>query len=366
MLIEVLVILTIAYGCLIFTFAVAAAASVYPAEDRHRPTVSIIVAARNEEKHIVGCIASLLNLTYPRDLLEIIIVDDRSTDATGALCARFTSENRHLRILSALPGSGHLRGKTNAVAQGIQASRGEVILFTDADCRVPRGWVEGTVRHYADPTVGVVAGFTFLRGSGWFARMQALDWFVLFSAAAATTRMRFPTTAVGTNLSVSRKAYDDIGGYEKIPFSVTEDYALFHAVTGAGYRARIPMDPATLVESVPCESPRQLYDQKKRWFTGGRAMDIKSLMVFAVPYAFNLILLLGLVFLPGPTSLYALAVKLLVDFLLTLPAVIRFKRYELIPSFPLYVIYYWLYVLIYPPLVIPGGEVIWKERSFRK
>jgi cellulose synthase/poly-beta-1,6-N-acetylglucosamine synthase-like glycosyltransferase len=364
MLIDVLVASTFAYGCVILIFALAAAAAVYNGNSLHRPFVSIIVAARNEERHIAACVESLLSLTYPRDILEIIIVDDRSTDRTREICERYASVNPHLNVISGISGSGHLQGKPNAVAQGIQASTGEVLLFTDADCIVPRGWVEGIASHYADPSVGVVAGFTSLRGENWFSRMQALDWFVLFSAAAATTRIGFPTTAVGTNLSVRREAYNRVGGYEKIPFSVTEDYALFHAVTSMGYRARIPMDRATLVESLPCATARQLFAQKKRWFTGGRGMDIRSLMVFSIPYVFNVFLILALFLLPGAVPWWALTVKVMVDFALTLPAVLRFRRLELLSVFPVFFFYYWAYVLIFPPLVLPGGKITWKDRSF--
>ena len=250
MLSEIVVVLSIAYACLILTFAAGAIASRFRQNRGYRPRVSVIVAARNEEEHIEECLESLLRLTYPRELLEIIVIDDRSSDATGSIVEKYAKSNPHLRLLRSVPEEGHLRGKTNAVTQGIESATGEIFMFTDADCRVPEGWVEGTVQHYADERVGTVAGYTSLRGNDWFSRMQALDWFVLSSAAAGTARIGFPTTAVGTNLTVRRQAYEKVGGYRRIPFSVTEDYALFHAVTAGGkYRARIPMDRGTLVES---------------------------------------------------------------------------------------------------------------------
>ena len=362
----ILLLLAVAYVLLFLVFTIGALASHYPADSTLRPRVSIVVAARNEEAHIGACVESLLHLTYPRELLDIVIVDDRSTDRTGAIVARMATGNPQLRLLRCTSEEGHLRGKTNAVTQGIDTAAGEIILFTDADCLVPTGWVEETVKYYNNPKVGAVAGFTLLRGGDWFSTMQALDWMVLFSAAAATLRMGFPTTAVGTNLSVSRRAYDTVGGYRTIPFSVTEDYALFHAVIGAGFAAIIPMDLRKLVRSAPCETWKHLYNQKKRWFTGGRGMDATSMLVFAVPYLFNLLLLFTLLVAPSPAAWGALAGKIAVDLTFSLPALVRFRQLRKLLVWPLYELYYTAYVLIYPPLVLMRTEVVWKERSFRK
>jgi 1,2-diacylglycerol 3-beta-glucosyltransferase len=357
--------LTVAYCLLILLFAAATMASHYPSVGSYRPTVSIIVAARNEEASIIKCLQSLAQITYPPSLLDIIVVDDGSTDNTVGLVEPFLAAHTHFRLVSATPGTGKLRGKTNAIAKGIDASRGEILMFTDADCSVPKQWVQETVKYYADGGIGVVAGFTLLRGSDWFSRIQALDWLVLFSAAAATTRIGYPTTAVGTNLSVRRRAYDSTGGYSTIPFSVTEDYALFHAVViGGEYRACFPLETETLVESEPCQNWRTLHGQKKRWFTGGRGMDPKSIVVFAIPYIVNAFLVVAAVFYPSPVVWCCFSAKILVDLIFCLPALITFRLERLLWIFPLYWLYYLCYVLFYPPLVLLNNKVVWKDRSF--
>ena len=364
MLTTLLLVLTLIYALMIIAFTVGAAASRYPADLQYRPRVSIIVAARNEEDKIAACLDSLSALTYPQNLLEIILVDDRSTDATPAIVREHMERCPHLRLVQ-IGSETELRpGKMNAVTQGIDASTGEILLLTDADCRVPRGWVENTVKYYTDPRIGTVAGFTSLLGNDLFARMQALDWFYLFSVAASTARMRFPVTAVGTNLSVRRTAYESVGGYRRIPFSVTEDYALFHAVTKGGFQARFPRDKNTLVETFPCASWKQLYRQKVRWFTGGRGMDVKSLLIFAFPYIFNLVIVISAILSELPQLYWALGVKLLVDLILFVPSLSTFKRISLLRSFLAFELYYYCYVLVFPPLVLFGKKVEWKERTF--
>lgn len=358
----VLLILGIGYAVSIIGMAVIAFAVRYSQNTAYRPRVSVIVAARNEEANIGRCLDSFTRLTYPRELLDVIVINDRSTDATPAIISEFAGRHPFIRLLNAAPGEGHLVGKTNAVTQGIEASTGEVLFMTDADCSVPPGWIEQAVKYYTSPSIGLVPGFTDIRHRNMFEAMQAMDWFALFTVASATTAIRFPVTAVGTNFTVRRAAYEATGGYRKIPFSVTEDYALFHAVTGStDFTARYPMDPGTLVQSEPCPTWADLFKQRKRWFSGGKGMDAKSILIFAWAWFLNLLIIVGLI-AGWPGAVTALILKAGADFVLTLPAVARFRRWEILPAFPLYELYFYFYVFLLPPIVLTGSKVVWKDR----
>jgi 1,2-diacylglycerol 3-beta-glucosyltransferase len=366
MLLDLLICFTLLYSLQILLYTVAAWKSRYRFDRSYRPSVAIIIAARNEEENIGRCLESMVRLSYPQELLEIVVVDDRSVDRTREIVNRYAKLCPRISIVTASPGEGNLRGKTNAVTQGIEASSGEIIMFTDADCTVPTGWVEETVKYYENDRIGIVAGFTSLNARNWFGAMQAIDWFALFSVAAAMIRLHYPVTAVGNNLSVRRSAYDGVGGYRKIPFSVTEDYALFHAVTSKGdYLARFPLDPASVVRSEACETWKALYLQKKRWFTGGRNMGAKNLLVFSLSYITNFVILLGILLTGSSVAWWALALKSAVDLVMVIPAVKSFDRWPLLLYFPLYELYFFFYVLYYPPRVFMGGTVVWKERAFR-
>ncbi|MCC6396565.1 MAG: glycosyltransferase [Bacteroidetes bacterium] len=360
-----LLVLGILYAAGMVFFAVVALFVRYPHNRNLRPRVSVIIAARNEEANVGRCLDAVSRLTYPRELFEVIVINDRSSDATPSIISDYAGRFPVIRRLDASPGTGHLMGKTNAVAQGIAASTGEILMLTDADCSVPPGWIEETVKYYTDDTVGLVPGFTAIRHENLFEAMQTMDWFVLFTVAAATTKVGFPVTAVGTNFTVRRSAYDAVGGYQGIPFSVTEDYALYHAVTSrTKYRARFPMDAGTVVESEPCPTLKDLYRQRKRWFTGGKGMDAKSIFIFLAAWLLNAGIIAGL-FLDMRSALIALAMKVGADFLLTLPVVVRFRRWGLLGAFPLDEVYYYLYVLLFPPIVISGSKVVWKDRVHR-
>lgn len=366
MLVEILALFAVLYALQIGIFAIGSHRARYSTNPAYRPRASIIIAARNEEENIRSCLESIVRLTYPKELLDVVIVNDRSTDRTEEIIREYVAAFPFITLHNATEDTEFgLKGKTNAVAQGIERSRGEIILFTDADCVVPERWVEETVKYYSEENVGLVSGFTSLRSGTLFEAVQALDWFVLFSIAAATIRLRFPVTAVGNNLSVRRKAYDAVGGYRHIPFSVTEDYALFHAITSTGaFKAKFPVDAGTLVESLPCENWKSLYHQKKRWFTGGAGMDIKSISLFATGYIFKTLLLLTLAFEGFGGVAIPFLVKMGVDFLLVRPALRTFDRLDLIWVFLPFELYYILYVVVFPPLVLLNKEVVWKGRSF--
>ncbi len=367
MLLTLLFVFTILYTLQICIFAIAAHNARYPNDPSYRPTVSVIIAARNEEENIRPCLDSIALLTYPKELLEVLVVNDHSTDATEGIIREYTGMFPFIKLHSATKGETQFKGKTNAVLQGIDNTDGEIILFTDADCIVPAGWVEETVKYYNEESVGLVAGFTSLKSEKMFEAVQALDWFALFSIAAAAIRLHFPVTAVGNNLSVKRKAYDAVGGYRNIPFSITEDYALFHAVTSkTAYRAKFPLDSGTLVRSLPCETWGELFRQKKRWFTGGADMDIKSISLFTVGYIFKSLLLLNLIFSGITVILVPLVLKCVSDYLLIRPALKTFKRTELLLYMIPFELYYISYVLFFPPIVLLNKNVQWKERSFGK
>ncbi len=332
-----------------------------------RPTVTVLVAARNEADKIADCLRSLLALRYPSHLLQVIVIDDLSSDGTAAIVRRFARRNPHLRLLTARPSRDHLRGKASALAQGIEASTGEILLITDADCQVPPGWVEETVKYYADPTVGVVAGFVRLSGDGWFARLQALDWFGELSTAAAAMRLGFLITAVGCNLSVRRAAYDAIGGYRKLPFSLIEDYILVRGIVSrTSYRARYPLDAGTIVTSLPCASAAELHRQRKRWFLGARQMHRSNFVLYLVPYAFHAALVACVVAgaATGHVPWWPLFGKVVADFLLIAPALREARAFPALTALLPFELGFTFYILFYPLETVLGRRVVWKGRVF--
>lgn len=336
------------------------------------PKVSVIVAARNEEESIGSTLTSLTHIEYPQHKLEIVVVDDNSVDRTSEVVRRFTSRYPNLKLVNAQPGAGHLRGKANALAQGIEQSSGEILFFTDADCIVSPLWVRETVSYYTE-RVGIVAGLTSIPSRKVFEGMQALDWIYLLGVASAAAAWNLPLSAAGNNLSIRRSAYESVGGYQSLPFSVTEDYVLVQAIwQKTKLLIRFPINANTVVESRACSSWKDLFRQRQRWGVGGLDMVPRGFLLMSVHFAMHLLVYLSLFLMilspstapSAGTFLTALGGKLLADFyFLNKPLKIIRKR-SLLRYFIAFELYYSIYQLILPFIALLSKEVIWKERAF--
>jgi cellulose synthase/poly-beta-1,6-N-acetylglucosamine synthase-like glycosyltransferase len=338
-----------------------------PRQTDHHPSVSVIVAARNEEQNIGECIESLLKCDYPSDKYEIVLVNDSSHDTTGIIMQNYARMNSMIQYIEVDPVSVHIRGKANALAQGIASSHGELIFFTDADCTVPPSWVKSQAAYFKNQT-GLVGGFTRLRSNNWFSGMQALDWFFLYSVGAGAVGLGKPLTAVGNNFCVRRDAYNDVGGFEKLPFSVTEDYILFNAIKESqNWKIRFPLDPGTLVTSRPCVSFRDLYRQKHRWATGAADIRAETFIYFTPIYLFHLIIPLFPVFgIPFQTAFAAMLIKVTADALILSKPLLKFRSLSLYRYFLQFQVLAFTYILMLPFQIIFKRKVIWKDRSYGK
>ncbi|MCC3159651.1 glycosyltransferase [Hymenobacter sp. 15J16-1T3B] len=236
------------------------------------PRVSILIAARNEEAAIGRCLRSVRALDYPPACLEVLLGDDASTDRTAAVAAEvmrgFAGSFRILPITDTL---GLARGKANVLAHLARAATTDFFLITDADIELPRGWVPGLLGHW-QPGTGTVTGLTVVGGPRLFDRLQGLDWLMSLALVQMVSDRGQPVTAMGNNMLISRAAYEAVGGYETLPFSVTEDYELFRAVLARGFGWRNVFEPAVLAESLPMATWRGLLHQRRRWLRGVEAL----------------------------------------------------------------------------------------------
>lgn len=351
------------YLAKILLFRIGAGRASVPLHVEHEPHVSIIVAARNEEKNIDACIASLARCRYPADRREILLVDDQSTDATGAIIDTWAERVPNLRRIVPQEALGGLRGKANAVAQAVAEAKGEIILTTDADCEVPAEWIRETVAQYG-PDIGTVCGYTLLRDEGLFSGMQSLDWAYMLTIASAGVGLGYPLSAVGNNMSYRKQAYDDVGGYAGVGFSVTEDFALFKAIVyKTQWKARYPTGGATLVWSGACSTFKELFRQKKRWGRGGTAMHPAGILVMAVGFLASVsIWVLPWFGLPLPLWALGLACKLAGDGLLLRYTLRQLGQMKLMRHLPLFELYYLIYVTLLLFVVFLGGRTVWKDR----
>jgi len=366
MLIAVFTIIAIYFALhIIFYAGLKKSVSIVKNDTDFLPSVSVLVAARNEEQNIANCIASLKKLNYPKDKLRIMLINDNSDDRTEELMLKETSGQPEFLVLDTndYKGSG-LKGKVNALSYGISKSTGELYMMTDADCEVPSEWVRDTAKYYSEDT-GLICGFTMIDYSGtFFSKLQALDWIYLQSFASASSGINSELSCIGNNLSVSAKAYREIGGYENLKFSVTEDLALMKRIKEEkAFRIKYPINRSCLIKTNACADIKELYRQKKRWFRGGADISLLGYLLGFELYAMNLMLLFGLFFLNVPVYLFVVLVKFISELIIMVPVYRRFSYKGLIVYFPLFQLYFAVIGLLLPFTFLTGSNIVWKERK---
>ncbi len=347
----------------LFVFTIGASAKYKKIKEEQYPSASLIVAARNEELNIIECLTSLDKLEYPENKLEIIIVNDHSTDSTGALIDEFIKGKARFKCFIPDAPVGNLKGKTNALAYAIKKSVGEIILTTDADCRVNPNWVKTIASYYKD-NVAFVGGYTYQKAETVFGGMQGIDFLYLLTVGAGVMNIGKPSGCIGNNMSFTRKAYDEIGGYENLPFSITEDFNLLKAIHDLKkYKVITPIEEDILVISEPCPTWKTLYWQKKRWGVGGMKNDWFGYFTMLGGYLSHIAIVL-LPFFFTSLSLYLAVSKFMIDYFFISPVFSRLKLKLKLSHFLAFEIYFIIYVLILPFIVLPNRKVMWKGREF--
>lgn len=347
----------------LIVFTIGASVKFTKLKEEDLPTITVIVAARNEEDNIRDCLISLDNLIYPEDKIEIIIVDDHSTDKTGEIIKEFISDKNKFKVITPQESIGSLRGKTNALANAIKIAKGEVIMTTDADCTVSPMWAK-TLASYYKEDVGFVGGYTTQEDKTLFKGMQAIDFIYLLTVAAGAINLKKPLSCIGNNMSYRKSAYDEVGGYKKLKFSVTEDFRLLMAINDLKkYKIIYPLDADGLVTSKACPDIKSLYWQKKRWGVGGAESDFIGYMVMFWGFLTHVCVLLTPFFF-SESALYLCLLKFCIDYFFVAPV---FKKLGLklrISHFIAFELYFLIYVVLLPFIVLPNRTVKWKGREY--
>ncbi|MDP6779930.1 MAG: glycosyltransferase [Candidatus Latescibacteria bacterium] len=235
-----------------------------------RPFVTVVVAARDEEPYIQACLESLVCQTYPADRFEVLVVDDGSQDRTPETTARIAEKHGHVRALAVGDAFPELAAKKRPLSVGIREARGELILTTDADCRVPPTWVTGMVACF-EPEVGVAIGYSEVKPRGspltFFERLQALDFLALMSASAGSANLGIPLAATGQNLAYRKALFDAVGGFGPIGHRPSGDDVLLLQLMRRTGRGRIVFagGEETRVSTWRTESPAGFWRQRRRW-----------------------------------------------------------------------------------------------------
>ncbi len=216
-----------------------------------------MIAAYNEEETIADKIKNSLELDYPKDKLEIVVVSDGSTDRTDEIVKGFADQGvRLFRV------EGRV-GKTEARNQAVLAMRKEIIVFSDATAVYEKNVIRKLVRNFADPSVGMVSGNLtyFDKTQGSMGLATKLYWGYESAIKRAQSRLHTLTGAVGCINAFRRKLY------HVLPPNIIEDFTEPLMIVAQGYR--IVYEREAISYERTTQKPSQEFHMRVRVIRGG-------------------------------------------------------------------------------------------------
>jgi len=202
------------------------------------PSISVCIPARNEERNIHRCIEGILNQDYPN--LEVIVLDDRSTDETHEILRQFAAQNDKLQIINGADLPSGWAGKPHALYQASASARGEWICLIDADTFLAPETLSSCYNKAIETKADMFTIMTFqVLGSFWEKTVMPLVMTAL-SVGFSPRKVNDPATkdaiANGQFILIKRSVYDAIGGHESVKDSIVEDKDISIQVKSNGYR----------------------------------------------------------------------------------------------------------------------------------
>lgn len=262
-----------------------------PAEAEEAPGVarSLFIVARNEEAHLPGLLEDLEALLDEDPRLEIHLADDSSDDQTRSLLAEFGLERERVYLQE----PGPAQGKAAWLRHMVPQARGSLLLFSDADCRLPRRWSLALEECLRAEELAAGGGPVLLLDSGGAPGIlegwQRLHWQLLSGVAAAWSRRSAFKGRPGTpslwggNLAVRREALEPLGGYAACATgNRNEDLELVRRLSVAGLPLGLRLKPRALRVRTHPVSWSGWASQTARWAQGlGRLAPAHALAVLA-------------------------------------------------------------------------------------
>ena len=283
--------------------------------------VSVLLAARNEEKNILKLLQSLYNQNFPKEFYEVIIVDDHSEDNTKKIIEDFINNHKdiNIKVLNA-----ESEGKKRAISQALHNAENELIMVTDADCVLKPTWIESVVSFYQDKKCKMILAPVLLSpANNLFEKMQVLEHLSLIASTAGSASIGCPVMCNGANMSYEREAALEVEEFRHDFNIVSGDdmFLLEQFLKNYGHKnVRFLLNKSAIVETKTCKTIKEFFRQRRRWVSKSKSYtNSKIILTALVVLFFNLSivsLFLSAFFIPTLWSLYFLLtlLKFFIDF----------------------------------------------------
>lgn len=333
--------------------------------------VTVLIAARNEEERIHYTIEDILAQDYPQYLTEIIIVDDHSTDNTAKIISTYADKGVILLQLNeAEPLNSY---KKKAIAKAIGISTGDLMVTTDADCRMGNKWLSSVVGFYeAQQPVMISSPVTYFEEATLFERMQSLEFLYLIGMGAGFIGHNRASTCNGANFAYRKDVFYEVGGFSGIDELASGDDELLLQKVAVRYPGRIGFLKLreAIVYTHAKRNLKEFLQQRRRWASKSTKYKDKKIVALAVSmWLFNVSIianaLLGFYNIKFfNLFLIQFLFKTIFEVCFLLPVTSFFKRTKLILLLPILSPLHSIYVF-YIGLLGNTKKYMWKDRLVR-
>ena len=328
---------------------------------------TVIIPARNEEEHIMGCLESIYAQEYDREKCEVIVVDDDSSDLTAQRVQEFITLHSDFSCrLVALKVSQdeYTPFKKRAIEKAVGIAGGDWIVTTDADCILPPRWLKtiACCREKYDP-VFISAPVVLAGEKNILEKMQSLEFLGLVGIGAASIQHGHPILCNGANMAYEKKAFLKAGGYGTAATASGDDTQLLRSLSRqeAGRISFLKSREACVTTTGLSLLP-DLLQQRIRWSSKIPShMGKTTAIVAADAFLLHAGIIAGL-FSASPVWLAAWILKALSEFIFLYSLTGFFKKRSLLWYFPLAQLVYPLYITVTGILALKGSYR-WKGRK---
>ena len=252
------------------------------------PSVSVLISCRNEEIDLPSCITSLTKLDYPKDQLQVILVDDHSTDSTASILQNAASQYDHFEFYSYTEfEETHLKAKARGISRAASRARGDWLFITDADGQIPSTWIKHMLWNLKDDC-GMIVGMTETINSDLLSSLEKTAGIFTLPFGFGLAGWGLKLIGLGPNMAVRRRVYEKAGGLEGAHFEVAEDMAIFKMAQDNKSNIIYRADQYTTIKLAPVPSYEHLLSQQRRWVRGGFQGGVFDWIVFMILLSFAL------------------------------------------------------------------------------
>ena len=240
--------------------------------------ISVIIACRNESHNLKNILPDIAGQDYPPEMLEVIVVDDNSTDDTYDYASGF----REIRYLKVLKNKG--QGKKRAITTGVNAASGELMITTDADCRAGKNWIITIASFYFKYKPDMIICPVILEpGRGFFGKFQELEFLSLQGVTTGSAAAGRSTMCNGANLAFSREIF--LKHTKNLHYEIPsgDDVFFLHSLKNEKGSGILWLEaPEAIVTAAQAVKPSLFVRQRHRWISKGRAFKDRFTVFLAI------------------------------------------------------------------------------------